>query len=279
MPAASKSTGFRGGASARVETAATAVRPGASGVPTPRKNRYPATQIQLVCSSCGGYGCTACSGSLSCSSFPEGQPCVSQGDAQRAVRRRVHGSKHEKDRHQRGIDRQLYEIHWTQRKHERGIEIPAVRCEIGEKRQEICNCRETTQPFEGRQKQLPIIPLSLACFRDPRARQHRNRHAENTHHPERDRKQEPCPMNRHVDALQHHVRNAGEKRSQSTDQKKNARDSPDRASGHEPDSNSGSEFEHAWGMGAGLPGGIVRVPHVSQKPSRSEPTKCQALIR
>jgi hypothetical protein len=56
-------------------------------------------------------------------------------------------------------------------------------------------------------------------------------------------------MHRHVDALQHHVRNAGEKRSPSAEEKHNARNSPDSASGHEPNSNSGSRFEHD-----GLPG-------------------------
>ena len=63
-------------------------------------------------------------------------------------------------------------------------------------------------------------------------------------------------MNRHVGALQHQVRKAGEKRSRSADEKHNTRNSPESASGHEADSNSGSEFEHA---------GLGRPDHPSEK--------------
>lgn len=66
-------------------------------------------------------------------------------------------------------------------------------------------------------------------------------------------------MNRHVDALQHHVRDTGEKRSPSAEEKSYARDSPESASGHEADSNSGSEFEHAGLLGCLT----IGVPHVS----------------
>src|SRR5271166_3296871 len=63
-------------------------------------------------------------------SFTEAQPPIPQRNAERAVHRRIHGSKQEKDRHERRIERQFYEIHRTQRQHESGIEIPAVRGEI-----------------------------------------------------------------------------------------------------------------------------------------------------
>ncbi len=80
----------------------------------------------------------------------ERQPCISQGRPQCAVQRSIHGSKQEKDGHERGIERHLYEIHRTQREHELGIEIPAVRSEIGDERYHIGNCREAAEQFEGR---------------------------------------------------------------------------------------------------------------------------------
>ena len=56
-------------------------------------------------------------------------------------------------------------------------------------------------------------------------------------------------MDRHVDALQHHVRDTGEKRSPTAKEKHNARYSPESASGHEADSNSGSGFERTGSPG------------------------------